>query len=148
MTAKVLHDSECPVWTGADLEESPAREFAIRSVLCAIDLGPHSPRTLQWGAQMAAEFGARLTLVHITSGSETHGQPPGGSATERIAKLQQESGTKAEVLIDSGDVHKMLSRIAKQVEGDLLVIGRLSGGRLRATGYGTIRESHIPVLSV
>ena len=25
VTSKVLHDSECPIWTGAHLEEGPAR---------------------------------------------------------------------------------------------------------------------------
>ena len=34
VTAKVLHESHCPVWTGAHLEEAQAREFSIRHVLC------------------------------------------------------------------------------------------------------------------
>src|ERR1035438_8349590 len=29
VTAKILHESPCPVWTGAHLEEAPAREFSI-----------------------------------------------------------------------------------------------------------------------
>jgi len=33
VTAKVLHESHCPVWTGAHLEDVPAREFSIRHVL-------------------------------------------------------------------------------------------------------------------
>lgn len=159
VTAKVLHDSECAVWTGAHLEEEPAREFAIRNVLCGIDLSPHSRKTAEWAAQMALDFGARLTLVHITAGKDIYG-PDGfdfgpawkealiSSASQKIAKLQQEIGTKAEVFIESGDVPMLLSQAAKQTEGDVLVIGRPSRGRLRTTGYGIIRESHIPVLSV
>src|SRR5579862_12717 len=30
VTAKVLHEIDCPVWTGAHLEEEPAGEFSIR----------------------------------------------------------------------------------------------------------------------
>ena len=162
VAAKVLHDSDCPVWTDAHLEEAPAREFAIRNVLCAVDLSPHSRNTVSQAAQVAAEFGARLTLVHITASVEIYG--PGGShvlpewkealvgyATKEIAKLQQDVGTKAEVIIDSGDVHKALNRAAEQAKGDLLVIGHLpSGGHLgeNGSGYAIIRESHIPVLSV
>jgi nucleotide-binding universal stress UspA family protein len=159
VASKVLHDSECPIWTGAHLEEEPAREFAIRNIVCAIDLGAHSPKTVQWAAQLAAEFGARLTLTHITPGAEVYG--PDGfdfgpawkeglvqSAAQQIAKLQQEIGTKAQVFIENGDVPKLLDQAAKQNEGDVLVIGRPPHGRLRATGYGIIRESHIPVLSV
>jgi nucleotide-binding universal stress UspA family protein len=159
VTAKVLHDSECPVWTGAHLEEEPAREFAIRNILCAIDLSPHSLKTVQWAAQLATEFDARLTLAHITAGVDAYGLEGHhfgpkwkevliSTAGQQIAKLQQDMGTKAEVFIDSGDVPTLLSRAAKQTQGDVLVIGRPSHGRLRATGYGIIRESRIPVLSV
>ena len=159
VTAKVLHDSDCPVWTGAHLEEEPAREFSIRNILCALDLSPHSVKTVQWAAQMAAEFGARLTLAHITSGMEIYGPGPYqvdpswtealvSSAKRQLANLQQEVGTKAEVFIGSGDVSKLLSHAAVQSSADVLIIGRPPSGRLRATGYGIIRDSSIPVLSV
>ncbi len=159
VTAKVLHDSDCPVWTGAHQEEKPAREFSIRNILCAVDLSPHSAKTVQWAAQMAAEFEARLTLAHITSGMEIYGPGPYqvdpswtealvSSANCQLANLQQEVGAKAEVFIGSGDVPKLLSHAAVQTSADVLIIGRPSGGRLRATGYGIIRESYIPVLSV
>jgi nucleotide-binding universal stress UspA family protein len=160
VTAKVLHDSEVPVWTGAHLEETPAHEFAIRNIVCAIDLSDHSHNTVSWAAQMAAEFGARLTLAHITAELDVYSAAgphvlPGwketlaSSAAQQIAQLQQEMGTKAEVFIDSGDIPKLLSRAALETKADLLVIGRNpSAGRLRGTGYGIIRESRIPALSV
>jgi nucleotide-binding universal stress UspA family protein len=77
VTAKVLYGTECPIWTGAHVEELPQREFAIRNVLCAVDFGPRSQKTVSWAAQMAAEFGARLTLTHVTASVELWG--PGGS---------------------------------------------------------------------
>jgi nucleotide-binding universal stress UspA family protein len=58
VTAKVLYGRECPIWTGAHVEESPGQEFAIRNVLCAIDFGPRRHKTVSWAAQMATEFGA------------------------------------------------------------------------------------------
>jgi nucleotide-binding universal stress UspA family protein len=160
VTAKVLHDAECPVWTGAHLEEAPADELAIRSILCAIDLSPHSRHTACWAAQMATEFGAGLTLAHIAAGVDMYG--PGGvyshpqwrealvsGTREQIARLQQEMGTKAEVLVDCGDVPRLLRAAAEQTRADVLVIGRCpSSGRLRASAYGIIRESPVPVLSV
>src|SRR5689334_3068156 len=37
-TAKVLHDADCPVWTGVHLEEAPAAgAIALERILCAID---------------------------------------------------------------------------------------------------------------
>jgi nucleotide-binding universal stress UspA family protein len=162
VAAKVLHDSDCPVWTDTQREEAPMREFAIRSVLCAVDLSPHSRNTVSRAAQMTAEFGARLTLVHITAGVEMYG--PGGSyvdpvwketivgfAAKEIAKIQEDVGTKAEVIIDSGDAHELLNRAAGEAKADLLIIGHMPpGGHLgeNGSGYAIIRESHIPVLSV
>jgi len=158
VTAKVLHDSECPVWTGAHLEPAPAHEFAIRNVACAVDLSAHSRKTVQWAAQFATEFQAGLTLIHI-AGVGPHAA--GGymvepawtevllhSATNDIAKLQKELGMNAKVAIESGEVPKTLDRAAKEAAADVLIIGRPSGGRLRATGYAIIRESHISVSSV
>jgi nucleotide-binding universal stress UspA family protein len=161
-TAKVLHDSEFPVWTDTNLDEAPAQEFTVRRVLCAVDLSPHCRHTVSRAAQLAAEFDAHLTLVHITSSVDTFG--PGGThvvpewkeaavrfASTEIAKLQQDVGTSAEVIIDSGNVHKLLNIAAERTRSDLLVIGRRpSGGHLgdNGTGYAIIRESHIPVLSV
>jgi nucleotide-binding universal stress UspA family protein len=162
VTAKVLHETPCPVWTGAHLEETPAREFSIRRVLCSVDLTPHSPHTASLAAEMAAALDATLTLVHITSSVEVYG--PGGSyvdpvrkemlvgfASQEIAKLQQNLGTQAEVIIDSGNVPELLNRAAERTEADVLVIGhKLGRSHLgdNGNGYGIIRESSIPVLSV
>jgi nucleotide-binding universal stress UspA family protein len=59
-TAKVLHDADCPVWTGVHLEDAPAAlSIPIRTSLCAVDLGPQSCKALAWAASLAREFGAR-----------------------------------------------------------------------------------------
>jgi nucleotide-binding universal stress UspA family protein len=159
VTAKVLNRAECPVWAGTHLDEERKRNFAIRNVVCGIDFGFHTQSTVRAAAEIAAEFGAKLTLAHVTPGVEIYG--PGGyhvlpefkqavvsAATEHMTKLQQEAGTKAEVFIGSGDVAKVLSQEAKQSNADLLVIGRVpSHGRLGGSAYSIIREAHIPVLA-
>jgi nucleotide-binding universal stress UspA family protein len=162
VTAKVLHEIHCPVWTGAHLEEATQREFSIRHVLCSVDLSPHSHHTASLAAEMAAAVNATLTLVHITASVEFYG--PGGShldpvlkektvgfAAEEIAKLQNAVGTHAEVIIDSGNVPELLNRAAERTKSDVLVIGHIPGRSHlgdNGNGYGIIRESHIPVLSV
>jgi nucleotide-binding universal stress UspA family protein len=113
-------------------------------------------------AEMAAAVDATLTLVHITGSVEIFG--PGGPhvdpvwkekiigfAVEEIAKLQQEVGTKAEVIIDSGNVPELLNRAAARTKADILVIGHIPGRSHlgdNGNGYGIIRQSIIPVLSV
>ncbi len=162
VSAKVLHETQCPVWTGTHLEEASAREFSIRRVLCSVELNGHSGHTVSLAAEIAAAVNATLTLVHITSSVETFG--PGGShvdpvwkerivgsAAEEIAKLQQDVGTKAEVIIDSGNVPELLNRAAERTKADVLVIGHIPGRSHlgdNGNGYGIVRASQIPVLSV
>ena len=81
VTAKVLHESDCPVWTGAHLEDPAVGEFAVRNVLCSVDLSHHSYRTAALAAQLASSIGAALTLVHITESVGIYG--PGGLRVDR-----------------------------------------------------------------
>jgi nucleotide-binding universal stress UspA family protein len=162
VTAKVLQESPCPIWTGAHLEDPPAREFSIRNVLCSVDLTEHSGHTVSVAAAIAATVDATLRLVHITTSVESWG--PGGSyvdpkwkqaivgiATKEIARIQQDAGTKAEVIIDSGNVAQLLNRAAAKTNADVLVIGHRPGRSHlgdNGNGYGIITQSQIPVLSV
>jgi len=152
VTSKVLHDSECPVWTGAHLEQTRGQVFGIRTVACAIDLRQHSRRTVQWAADFAAGFQAELTLIHILPGLERHGERIDERLLDFVRsdleQLQNDLGTKATVIVQTGDVPTHLDRAATSAAADVLIIGRPLSGGLRATGYAIVRESHIPILSV
>jgi nucleotide-binding universal stress UspA family protein len=159
----VLREMQCPVWTGAHLDEAGPDEFSIRHVLCSVELHGHSRHTVALAAGIAAAVGATLTLVHITESVETYG--PGGShvdpvmreqnvgfAREEIAKLRRDLGTPAEVIIDSGsNVPGLLNRAAAQSKADVLIIGHIAGRSHlgdNSNGAGIIQHSLIPVLSV
>jgi len=162
VVAKVLHHTECAVWTAKYPGAERADAFAIRHVLCAVDLTAHSRNTVSRAARMAAEFGARLTLIHITPGVEAYG--PGGVhvdpqwreslvgyATDGLATLQRDLHIVADVIIESGNVRDRLNHAVGQTKGDILVIGhKPPGGHLgdNGSGYAIIRDSKIPVLSV
>ena len=160
VTAKVLHGTERPVWTGAHVQGSQEQKFALHNVLAAVEFGPRADVTVSWAAQMAAEFGARLTLAYVTASVEFWGPGGGyvneklkdelvGDATAQMSKLLQDTGVKADVFIGSGDVPKVLSQAAKQTSADLLVTGCYPyGGHLRTHGYGIICAVPIPVLNV
>ena len=159
-TAKVLQWAECPIWTDAHVEGLPVREFALRRILCAVDYTDHNRKAVSWAAQIAATFGARLTLAHVTPGVELWG--PGGNyvkpelkeeyvgyASRYIEKLQQAMGIEADVFIGSGDMPMVLGQAAKQTKADLLVTGcRPYGLHLRTHGYAIICAVPIPVLSM
>ena len=159
-TAKVLHDADCAVWTGVHMEQAPAAPAAFRAVVCGVDLGPQSSKTLFWAAMLAREFGARLTLVHATGSAPDVGadSPGGGSvdvreAAEReLLRLRQFVNVEADLLIEAGEAAKVLCSAAQRVQADALVIGRGSAagvfGRLRTNAYAIIRQSPCPVVSV
>lgn len=151
---------ECPVWTGPQVEPSSGHDFAIRSIVAAVEFGVRSELTASWAAQLATEFGARLTLANVTAGVELWG--PGGNqvdpkwkeelvgnASDQMARLQQQTGIQAEVFIGSGEMGKVLSDAVKQAGADLLVTGCYPyAGHLRTHGYGIMCAVQVPVLSV
>ncbi|HTT62890.1 MAG TPA: universal stress protein [Bryobacteraceae bacterium] len=162
VTAKVLHDADCPVWTTAHGEAQPTSPAALRRILCAVDLGPSGVRTLTWSAGMAAEFGAPLLLVYAMAGLDPRTEGYYFSpewreflvehAEKEIAALQAKAGTRAEVVLTMGPGPEMICEEARKAEADLLVIGRGADagilGRLTSHAYSIIRQSPCPVVSV
>jgi len=66
VTAKVLHDAACPVWTGPHLEQAPSyRNIGFHRIVCAIDLAQRSRAVLEWAGRFAREFDAELDIVHV-----------------------------------------------------------------------------------
>jgi nucleotide-binding universal stress UspA family protein len=162
VTAKVLHDADCPIWTGVHLEEAPASgSIVFRTVLLALDLGEHSRVVLDWAAQFAAKFNARLLVAYAIPCLESQ---PGEyfdqdwrtniekQSRERIEALLGEAGVSGEILMEVGDPPQAICSMAGRVKADLVVIGRGSSagmfGRLRANAYSIIRQSPCPVVSV
>ena len=109
------------------MEESPVQEFAIRNVLCAVDFNPHDHKTVSWAAQMAAEFGARLTLAHVTAGVEFWG--PGGNyvnprwkrklCSDASQQIAWRPGNSSKVLFTTGgsDAIEVAIKIARTATG-------------------------------
>jgi nucleotide-binding universal stress UspA family protein len=159
-TAKVLHDADCPVWTGVHVEEIAAYSHPFRRILCAVDLGPQSARALSWASWLKQEFGGHLTLIHaIATHSEAITEPDLSwranileIAEEELLRLQRESGVEADVLLEAGEPARVICSAAARVGAGTVVIGRGSAagefGRLRSNAYSIIRQSPCPVVSV
>lgn len=163
VTAKVLHDAICPVWTGPHMESAPDYSTVhFHNIVCAIDLGLHSREVLSWAAGFAREFGARLSIVHAIPSSATR---LGGfyfdpdwrtqltkTAVERIAFLRQDMEIEASVAIEAGEPPVVVTSAAETLNADLLVIGRGSTprahGHLPTNAYAIVRESPCPVVTI
>jgi nucleotide-binding universal stress UspA family protein len=162
ITAKVLHDAECPVWSGAHLENAPPLEkISFHKVLCAVDLGPQSERTLQWAASFAQEHAAELIVLHVVPGSEVRPakyldrdlvDELAHQATTELTALLSRLGIPARIVIESGEPAKHAKSVAEREKADLLVIARgavTEGlGRLRTHSYSIIRSAPCPVVSI
>ncbi len=162
VTAKILHDADCPVWTGVHLEKAPeVPQIRFQTVMAAVDLGAQSEKALAWAKAFADSYQARLIIIHATPSIEgrtgEYFDPDwkkhlADEARVEIDGLQDRVSSNAEVMIESGDAPEVVCSAAKQVQADLLVIGRGSAagifGRLRANAYSIIRQSPCPVVSV
>jgi len=162
VAAKVLHDAQCPVWTGAHMEHVPnGANIQFRSVVCAIDLGKQSCAALRWAGLFAREFGARLTIVHAVPAAKDHPnvyshqdwrQEVIQGSKEKIQALQRSIGIEGTIAVIPDEVPFAVSTTARHNDADLLVIGRSVDdgmlGRLRTNAYSIIRQSPCPVVSV
>src|ERR1039457_2029308 len=152
VTAKVLHDAICPVWTGPHMERAPDYGTVhFHNIVCAIDLGLHSRQVLSWAAGFAREFGAQLSIVHAIPSSATR---LGGfyfdpdwrtqlprTAIERIGFLRQEMAIEASVAIEAGKPPVVVTTAAETMRADLLVRRRGTtqphARNLRTNAYNT-----------
>ncbi len=162
VTAKVLHDAQCPVWTGAHMEKPPVHQhLAWRNVLCAVDGTPKSTPVMEWAAQFSKETGAALRLMHAVPGTEPWPERQFDrefendlrkAALEKLERLQCSVGIKAPLCIATGEVADTARDEARRHGADLIVIGRgvldETLGRLRTHAYGIIRQAPCPVVSV
>ncbi len=159
-TAKVLHDADCPVWTGVHIAEARPVAAPFGKILCAVDLGPQSARALAWASWLQREFHGHLTLIHAIAG---HSEPFDESdvswrvgireiAEEELLRLQREVGAEADLLLEAGEPAGIICSAAARVGAGTVIIGRGSAagdfGRLRTNSYAIIRQSPCPVVSV
>lgn len=161
VVAKVLHDADCPVFTGVHMEEAPPPvDIRFEKIVCALDLGPQSSKVLAWAAGFAQAAGSQLTLVHVakapavvTVASPSEEEPEAiQQAREGLGDLRREAGIDAEIEVETGELTEIIYECAARRGADLLVIGRGTSkgiiGRLRSNAYELIRESPCAVVSV
>jgi nucleotide-binding universal stress UspA family protein len=149
VAAKVLHDVDVPVWTGAHLQKGSQPMWKrIGRVICAIDL-KMAEAVLPWARDFASEFKAELIIVHAI-----HEQPQvnAASALEYIQCLQRKLSAAGEVLIEEGNPAQVVQAAANRRNADVVVIGRSPregvSGRLRTNAYSIVRDAPCPVVSV
>jgi len=161
VTAKVLHDAECPVWTGVHTPEFTSHfPQNFDRIICAVDREDRDIRVIRWASEFGGTLGAQVRLVYVMPGD------PGiheftdrifreqlfKNAGETFEQLQRQAGTKLDVLLRLGKPAQVVHDEAIAEEANLVIVGRgviqKALGRLRSTAYAIIRQSPCPVISV
>jgi nucleotide-binding universal stress UspA family protein len=166
VTAKVLDDVACPIFTGVHMEKHThdgKEEFP--TITCAVDLKTGSTETLLAAAKLANDFDSKLGIIHVSP-------PPGKGTVANPADLRPQledlvaNKLKEKFLnfpvdklvccVDSGEIALTICAFAERMGAALLVVGRQHGsekgsasdGRLAGHTYSIIRQSPCPVLSI
>lgn len=113
------------------------RALSLGTILVAIDLSPHSERTVAYAVSIARQFGASLKVIHVYA-------PPtsaefGAEDMYRLLEKDREdterclaslvdrvraSYPNCESLLRTGDPVEQVARVASLVRADLIVVGR------------------------
>jgi nucleotide-binding universal stress UspA family protein len=161
VTAKVLHDAQCPVWTSVHIDAPFAPPKECRTILCALDRGESSVPLMQWAASLAGSYQAALKLVHVIPAVNETSMNPGEKevrrylfcqARDEFATRTDEAGVGIQVRLRGGAIAAGVADTALQEKADLLVVGRgrlqrVLGG-LRTHSLDIIRDAPCPVISV
>ena len=163
VVAKVLHDVDCPVMTGAHLTDKPVfRTVPYKTIACALGLRDmdHSAKVLRWAADFAKSWSASLHVIHVPPSidwsagewfpDETQ-ELVREASREKLAALLADVGCEATVHTRGLEAAAYVEDIVQGVEADALVIGRSSEHGLLGGGsdaFKLIRESPCPVISV
>ena len=161
VAAKVLHDADCAVWTAVHMENAPpVDEIHIRRILCALDVAEDNSRIVGAAADFAGEFGAELAFCHAVPGSDSVPERLldcelrrhlMAQAREQLQEMLGRIGLNAGVIVESGEIARVVDSAARSCDADLVLIGRSRHhgfARLRTHSYAIIRESPCPVLSI
>lgn len=148
VAARVLHNSECAVWTDSHIETGLSTEFLeVRKILCAVHRQQHAIDLTRGALALAANCGAEVELVHAVSGDGSSLN----AASEELSAIQEAAGTSLKVHVAAGSVREVIRETARALAADLVMIGRgqmqRPFSRLRSQAYSIIQDSPCPVLS-
>lgn len=161
VTAKVLHDVSCAVWTGVHAPASERKPLIpYRSILCAVNTDEEAPALMKAASLLASSYDARLSIVHVAE------LPPGAwdidispyrhalqaAAKNRLVSMRADLRIEAPVSILDGPMAEAIRNAALDQAADLVVVGRGHAqgavARIWSQLYSIVRDSPCPVISI
>jgi nucleotide-binding universal stress UspA family protein len=156
----VLRTAKVPVYiVGPDVVDGSYRNFAIRTILCAVSLQEASYVVAGFGAELAAQHNARLILQHVIRTQERAEFLAGRSIDEIEAELlwlvppELQGKITVQAIVVPGDPTEELLYQCRAQQADLIVLGAQGASAFAAITrhgvvYKVLAHSHCPVMTL
>ena len=156
----VLRTSRVPVYiVGPDVVDGGYRNFATRTILCAVSLQEASYLVATFAADLAVQHNARLILQHVIRPQERAEVLAGRSIdqieTDLLALVPPELQSKIAVqtIVVPGDPTEELLYQARAQQADIIVLGAQVASAFAAITrhgvvYKVLAHAHCPVITL
>jgi nucleotide-binding universal stress UspA family protein len=156
----VLRTAMVPVFiVGPDVVDGSYRNFATRTILCAVSLHESSYVVAIFAAELAAQHGARLVLQHVIRPQERADVLAGRTIEEleadliALIPLEVREKIAIQAIVVPGDPTEELLYQSRAQQADLIVLGAQGASTFAAITrhgvvYKTLAHSHCPVLTL
>jgi nucleotide-binding universal stress UspA family protein len=156
----VLRTATLPVYIiGPEVVDGSYRNFATRTILCAVS--QHEARTVvaAFAAELAAQHGARLILQHVIRPQERAEFLAGRSLDEveadmlRLVPTRLQGQIAIQTIVVPGDPTEELLYQSRAQQADLIVLGAQGASAFAAITrhgvvYKTLARAHCPVITL
>jgi nucleotide-binding universal stress UspA family protein len=156
----VLRTAKVPVYiVGPDVVEGTYRNFATRTILCAVSMQEASHVVAEFAAELAEQHSARLVLQHVIKPQEraevlaarTLDQLEGDLRSLVPAELQNR--ISIQTIVVPGDPTEELLYQARAQQADLIVLGAQGASAFAAITrhgvvYKVLAHAHCPVITL
>jgi nucleotide-binding universal stress UspA family protein len=156
----VLRTAVVPVYiVGPEVVEGTYRNYATRTILCAVSLHEVSSTVAAFAAELAAQHNARLILQHVIRPQERAEVLAGRSLDELEADLlslvpaELRRTIAVQAIVVPGDPTEELLYQARAQQADLVVLGAQGASAFAAITrhgvvYKVLAHSHCPVMTL
>jgi len=161
---EIFRSATCPVLTvGPQVSEGSGRRLEMKQILYATDYSTESLAALPYAVDLAQEYQARLTLLHVVGepkvGELVHAEQYADSIERQLHSLvapEAEDWCELKCVVKLGREADTILEAATALGADLIVLGvrRVEGGIGMAThllpsvAHEVVTRAECPVLTV
>jgi nucleotide-binding universal stress UspA family protein len=156
----VLRSASVPVCIiGPDVVQGTYRNFATRTILCAVSMQESSQMVVSIAAELAAQHNAGLVLQHVVRPQDRNEVFAGRTLDEMEADLlslvpvELQERISVQTIVVPGDPTEELLYQARAQEADLIVLGAHGASAFAAITrhgvvYKVLAHAHCPVITM